>query len=369
MGGDIISAGPVPGRGIRSLCVSAESEPHLHELFAELSSIGLGDLDIEHDLNNREIDLLEECGVLVSPTAIPKQPLFSCQLDDVDRSSELPAGLIVNPTLEFQRFDLAIFRSWIQERNLSPHQATVWQTDVLTGIKWGYWLTEEQTDIVATLEPGAEATDLDPSLASKLFAASVLVDPAVYATSLDLQSVAANFERDGYVVVDDIIPPAQLRALQRYYHDYCDQGFMRFGDDQVALRFAQYDEPRASQLHRGLTTLMNRIAATRTEATNSYSAVYVEGAELEPHIDREACVYSFSLQLDYSPEAVDGISPWPLYISASKPEDTEPSKDKAIGLCNGSCLVYRGHDLTHYRLPLPKGHRSTSLFFHYVPVS
>src|SRR6187402_1668281 len=176
--GDVISVGPVPGRGIRSLRVTSKYESHLHELFTDISSVGLGSLDIESDLDPHEIELLEECGVLVSSDGVPQRPLFSCQLDDVRGYADFSARLIVNPTFEYQPFDLINFRSWIQVRYLSPHQATVWVTDAFTGIKWGYWLTTDQAKIVAALKPSAEVPDtLDRAIVSKLFAAEVLVEP------------------------------------------------------------------------------------------------------------------------------------------------------------------------------------------------
>ncbi|PYT01026.1 MAG: hypothetical protein DMF63_05015 [Acidobacteria bacterium] len=361
----------MPGRGLRLLRVTQREEPHLHEVLTDLSLMGLRNLSIESDVTSREIELLEECGGVVTPDSIPEMPLFACQLDEVEAHPDLPDRLIVDPTFEFQPFDLANFRSWIHARHFSPYQATVWVTDAFTGIKWGHWLTTAQAEIVGELKPGTEPPNtLTRELASKLFTAGVLIDPELSASLIatrEKSMLAESFARDGYVVIYDVIPAAQLRALQTFYRKFCGQGFMPFGDAQVPLRFARNDEAVASHLHLGLTTLMNRLAPAPVKPTYVYSAVYIEGSELAPHVDRAECIYSFSLQLDFTPEPKDGVSPWALYISPNSPTEADPEKDRAINLPNGSCLVYKGADLMHYRTPLPEGCRSTSLFFHYIP--
>lgn len=55
-------------------------------------------------------------------------------------------------------------------------------------------------------------------------------------------------------------------------------------------------------------------------------------------------------------------------ISNKFPEESQDEdKNEKIFLASGDGLVYQGRELIHYRYSLPKGHKSTSLFFHYVP--
>ncbi len=157
---------------------------------------------------------------------------------------------------------------------------------------------------------------------------------------------------------------------------------MPFGDSAVKRRFRQANEPLARFFHLSLTSLMSKLVGCEIKPSYCYAASYREGADLKPHVDREACEYSFSLQVDYEPEPADGISPWPLWLSTGKYyEDVEDGHslewsdrppdektERSIILGNGDCLAYRGRALAHYRYELPPGHRSTSLFFHYVPL-
>ena len=372
--GELILGGPVPGRGMKYLHLSASECPRLHSLLTELPIVGLRDLNVDADLEPDELELLRDYGVLIGPENVPERPLFSCMLDDVEASGALPASLIVNPTLELQPFDLAKFRSWMQEKHLSPYNATAWVTDPATKIRWGYWLTPAQAELVGNLQTGSDVLpDIDPELKSKLTAAHILIDAdsAGLSKRVDTISRAADqFARDRYAVITDVVPPAQLRALQDYFRRYVEQGFMKFGDMQVERRFAEHGEPVAKMFLETLEPFMGAITRVPIERTYAYTAVYAEGAELRPHVDREACVFSFSFQLEYLPEPDDGVSPWPLYLSQNDPADlnVDPQRDTAIHLANGGFLAYKGREIIHYRTPLPAGHRSASIFFHYVPV-
>ena len=369
-GSDILlSSGPVPGRGMKILELSPSDQPRLHSLFKELLSLGLQNLDIKSDLDESDVPLLQDHGVLVDADHIPERPLFSCMLADVEETSLVPEALVVNPTLEFQPFDLTKFRSWMQEKHLSPHNATVWVTDPKTQIRWGYWLDPAQAEFVKNLVPGSAVSKAQAAdLVGKLVAANIFIDPE-NDSSTDFDQAADKFARDRYAILTDLIPPAQLRALQSYFRKYVEQGFMKFGDDQVARRFVEHGEAVASMIHAAIEPVMTAITRDAIQRTYAYNAVYEENAVLLPHTDREACEYSFSFQLDYAPELETGVSPWPLYISSNAPGDlnVNPERDTAVHLPNGGFLAYKGRELIHYRKPLFAGHRSSSIFFHYVP--
>jgi hypothetical protein len=368
---DLTVGGPVPGRGFNPARLSADDEPDLYSVLSEVLSIGLNNLDVEKDLDTRHAALLEEHGVLVAPDNVPEQPLFSCMLEDVTKNSEIPEDLIVNPTIELRPFDLTKFRSLVVG-HLSPHAASVWVNDPDTDVRWGYWLGADDAKLIEALRPGERVgSELDRTKIGQLFAAHILIDRNAGHGSARRKLIDAaveKFHRDRYSVLENIVEPAQLRALQSYFRRYVEQGFMVFGDSQVPLRFAQNDEPVAAIIHHGLVPMMSRLAGIPVRPTYSFAAVYTGGADLVPHTDRDDCIYSFSLQLDYSPDPENGISPWALFVSPQGDPDTiDPATDPAFYLANGSCLAYMGCELAHYRLPLPVGHRSISLFFHYVP--
>lgn len=387
-GGDCIAVAPKPGSGLQILKLGPEKYPRLYALFLELSGMPLSLIDVANDVNEEERGLLREYNILVPKSEAPQRPLFSCLLDDLPAVEfEYDAGsLMVNPSFRFEPFDLANFRALIGEKHFSPHMATAWIESAGWDIDAGYWLNNEQAAVVSQFEPGKELSiEIDRSLAAKLFGAKILVDAAsLERDAAQIQSEISRageyFLRNRYAVLRSVIPSAQIGALQTYYRDYVDLGFMKLGDRIVDRRFRQPNEPVARTFHLSMTRLMSSLAGRQLKPSYCYASAYIGGADLKPHIDREMCEYSFSFQVDYEPRPDGGISPWPLYLSTRPLSDEKKysldwadfpansETEKAINLGNGDVLAYKGCELAHYRHPLPADHKSTSLFFHYVPI-
>lgn len=375
--------------GLLCLEIPKSQKPELYELFSDLSKLRLDFLDIVNDLNDEERALLYEYGVLIEPENIPQKPLFACPLDDVEAADfdVRVSDLFVNPAFRFEPVNLANFHSWIQEKSLSPHQNSVWIKTSSTGIETGYWLDENQTEILSKFNAGEKPDfQIEQSLLNKLVAAEILASAEIIkereaAYKQDLMHARSDFRKKKYVNLRNILPAPQMAAMRSYYRQYIGQGFMEFGDSQVNRRFYQHNEPLARFFHKNLTNLMSSIAGEEVIPSYVYAASYREGAMLTPHIDREACEFSFSFQIDYFPEQENHLSPWALYLSTKKipetglttfdwkdfPEETNSEDINAFYLSSGDCLAYKGCELTHYRYALPAGHQSTSLFFHYVP--
>jgi hypothetical protein len=387
---DCLLISPKIGDGLKYLEIIKSKEPRLYELFLDLSKVRLDFLDIEKDLDDEKRELLYKFGVLVEPENVPHKPLFACPLDEVETTDfeNNISDLFVNPSFRFEPVNLDNFHSWIQQKNLSPYQSSVWIKTLLTEIEMGFWLNEEQSKIISTFRAGEKlSSQIEKNLLSKLIAAEVLLSDEIVKQKeanlgQRLKKAQADFKENKYVVLRNLLPAAQMKAMRGYYREYVRQGFMPFGDGQVDRRYYQHSEPLASFFHKNLTRLMSFIAGEEVKPSYVYAASYVEGATLTPHIDREACEFSFSFQVDYQPESENQMSPWALYLSRNDPpanngsriykwEDVPPATNsedaKAVYLASGDSLVYKGRELIHYRYTLPVGHRSTSLFFHYVP--
>ncbi|MEZ5426585.1 MAG: hypothetical protein R2747_09995 [Pyrinomonadaceae bacterium] len=381
---------PKPGCGLQMLPVSRTERPALYELFLELSGMQFDFLDIERDLSRDERRLLSDHGVLIEEKNVPQKPLFACQLDEVEAASFEAArsDLIVNPTYRFEPFSFANLAVWMREKHLSPHQASAWISSPATGIEIGYWLEKERAETMAGFRAGKKpSSEIDDELLGKLMAAEIIGTAEDFrrrekGKSEVLERKRGEFQKRGYAVLEQILPPAQMKAMRDFYRQYVAQGFMPLGDPQVSLRFRQHNEPLARFFHLNFTGLMSLLIGEEVRPSYVYAASYKEGAALEPHTDREQCEYSISFQVDYQPEPADQTSPWALHLT--RPEEpiqdnsmfgwddfpeTLPGgqKRKGIHLASGDGLIYKGRELIHYRYPLPAGHRSTSLFFHYVP--
>jgi hypothetical protein len=386
--GNIVLAAPKIGEGLHILTVRESEHARLHELFADLLEMGLDVLDVENDLDDSEREILRQHGALVTAASAPQKPLFACALDEIE-SQEFTGNvdsLRINPTFRFDPFDLSNFRTLMSEKNFSPYLPTAWIKSPDTELDLGYWISHAHASVFAELRAGGDLpAGIAPDLVDKLISAGIAIEPSAHAikeknATSEIEEAKDRFSRDKYAVLSQVIPAAQLRAIQSFYRSYIGQGFMAFGDSLVKRRFREPNEPLARFFHLSLTGLMSKLAGCEVKPTYCYAASYRGGADLRPHIDREMCEYSFSVQVDYEPEPVDGLSPWALNLSTRKLNednkyslewsDFESSQatEKAIYLRNGDCLAYRGCELAHYRRPLPEGHTSTSLFFHYVPM-
>jgi hypothetical protein len=136
------------------------------------------------------------------------------------------------------------------------------------------------------------------------------------------------------------------------------EGYLPLEDGQ-SRRYYRHNEPVVSLFHRELSPTVEHVVGTRIKPSYCYLGAYEPGAELKSHLDREQCEFSVSLQVDYDP-APRRTSPWPLWMH---PKGKEPVP---IHLAAGEALFYKGRELPHFRHPLPSGHRSISIFLHYV---
>ncbi|MGI8670850.1 MAG: hypothetical protein ACR2J3_13550 [Aridibacter sp.] len=383
---------PKPDSGLINFEFIETNYPQLFELFTDFAKIRLDLLDVENDLNNAERKLLYENGVLIDVNEIPVKPLFSCQLNEVEvnQYEHDLSSLKVNPTFRFEPLNTGNFNFFAHDNNLLPYQSSVWLKTLVSEIEIGYWLNNNQAEIVSRLKAGEEISiDIENELLNKLITADILISPqqteqkrAEYLKKIQL--IQEDFKENKYAVLHNLLPQPQIKAMQKYYREYVRNGFMPFNDEQVKRRYYQHNEPLAKFLHNNLIKIMSLIAGEEVKPSYVYAASYEEDAVLNPHTDRPQCEYSFSFQVDYQPEPENQISPWGLFVAEPDEdfdqeigynsellpaENQTEDKNPAAYLANGDALVYKGCELIHYRYALPKGHKSTSLFFHYVPVN
>lgn len=373
--------------GEKKLIIEKTQSPRLYELFLDLSKVRLDFLDIENDLNDEERELLYEYGVLVEEDNIPQKPLFACQLNEVEPTENKyqQDSLIVNPSIRFEPLNLGNFNAFAQGNNLLPYQPSVWIKTLFSEIEIGYWLSDEESAIISQFIAGKEISfHIEEELLNKLVATEILISPKKIEQrkieySNYLQEIQLEFKDNKYALLKNLLPSMQMKAMRNYYRDYIQNGFMPFSDNQVKRRFYQHNEPLAKFLHGNLTKIMSLVSGQDVKPSYVYAASYEEDAILTPHTDRPQCEFSFSFQVDYYPEPKNHLSPWGLFVA--QPDDKlnqenldfpakneYEDKNTAVYLASGDALAYKGCELIHYRYSLPKGHRSTSLFFHFVPI-
>jgi len=242
-----------------------------------------------------------------------------------------------------------------------------WIEDTGRGLWTPFWVRGEWVEVLESLRPGEPAPGtLSPEARRTLVAAHLLERPGSEQQRRErwdevCREAGAQFQRYGYAVVRNLIPPLHIAALRQYYRALVVGGDLTVGDNQVAERYRLHSEPVALFFHPQLASLVGRIAGERVKPSYIYFVSYPPGSELPRHVDREQCEFSISLLADYTPDP-DGPCNWPLFLE----HPSLPDRVVAANLGLGDAVFYRGRQLVHYRNRLSDGHRSSSIFLHYV---
>jgi hypothetical protein len=240
----------------------------------------------------------------------------------------------------------------------------VWIKDPANDALQPFWLGLELSTLLSGAKPSEPAPSmLAPQARRVLMMADVLV-PDDYASRRRKQwdetvsTTSTRFQQQGYAPVGCLIHPFHIAALRRYYRHQVRSGRLRLGDGQSPLRYVAHNDPVARFFHHQLTAAVAAFVGEPVKPSYVYLASYQPGAILKKHTDREQCEFSVTLCLDYSPEPRNA-TPWPLHLH-------KQSGIVTVFQAIGDALLYRGRQLPHSRDPLPQGHTSTSIFFHYV---
>jgi hypothetical protein len=275
------------------------------------------------------------------------RPLFlnpDCQLRS---SGELPNGVSLDKPL-IETFAPMEDMAWVHNSGIGA-----WQP---------FWLGRGIKAALADLQDGTPVTSLPHHCQRSLAMAGVLIDRQNTShrdnLAASLSRSADHFQRNGYAPVRGLIHPFHISAMRRYYRNLVRTGNLPLGDGQSSRRYHAHNEGVARFFHLQLTGAMSKIAGQTVKPSYVYFVSYQGGALLEKHTDRCQCEFSITLCLDYSPEP-QVATPWPLKLHTPKGTTT-------VYQSIGDGLAYRGCEVPHSRGVLPRGHTSTSIFFHYV---
>ncbi len=314
------------------------------------------------------------------PSALPRAHYY-CRIDD-QPDFLVPARLLPSPDRERASDRSVANRNWILNPQSvfnipdsvefdshhfaypSPGQRIVWVQDEDTCSAVPYWVGPElHNTLVRAEREGGLAEAIPENARFSLETAGILIQEKSAMARVEerhrFATIARNrFSEKGYVPVAHLIHPFHLSALRRYYRYHLRHGTFRLGDSQSSSRYVAFNEPVARFFHHQLTSRISEIVGESVKPSYCYFSSYTEGALLEMHTDREQCEFSVSLCIDYSPEP-DLATPWPLRLHIN-------GGQVQVFQALGDALLYRGREIPHSRGPLPKGHSSTSLFFHFV---
>ena len=172
-------------------------------------------------------------------------------------------------------------------------------------------------------------------------------------------SIASNsdigelFEQKGYAVIKQFIPRLMCKYIAKNIRVLEDNSRLSFGDTQVEKAFSGGSPAVTETLLDLITPVLSQTLNCELYPTYSYLRIYVKGAELAKHTDRNSCEISATLPIEYESESI-----WPLCIEID-------GGVRKIELEPGDALIYKGIQIPHWREPF-EGERQVQIFLHYV---
>jgi hypothetical protein len=158
----------------------------------------------------------------------------------------------------------------------------------------------------------------------------------------------------GYVVVDGILHPQlveYLSTLTEITIPQCKSDPSMIETEGENKPLGGYNTDLGQSLLSFLTPFYNKITGENLIPTYSYFRTYYKGNDLKPHIDRNDCEYSATIQLT-------GSDIYPIFIEnrSKQPIKLQPNI--------GSIVFYKGIELSHWREKL-EFDTSSHVFLHW----
>ncbi len=219
-------------------------------------------------------------------------------------------------------------------------------------------IPDEWADRALWFQPHHHGSVWAPVLADGESAtASINDDPVV---ELDAKTTRDFFAREGFAELTNLLPPAHVAELGRYFQALAAEGFMALDLDRGCRRHVAHNHPVANFWHDQLNERVTQLVGRRTKPSYSFVSIYVAGGDLKWHTDRPPCEYTVTLLLDYAPLDEQARSRWALKVTG------RDGRIHDLHQCIGEALIFKGRELSHCREVLQAGHRSASVLFHFV---
>ena len=190
-----------------------------------------------------------------------------------------------------------------------------------------------------------------------------------------------NFKKNKYTVIKNAISKDLAIFLANYFtmkkqvfDAFIEERFVSpfenmhgtYEDKQIPNTYSCYSDIAMETLMLKCQPQMEKATGLKLYPAYSYARIYKKGDILKRHKDRFSCEISTTLNL--------GGDPWPIFIDPTGSDNVideyknihkpNPPKGNKVLLEVGDMLVYRGHDLEHWREKF-KGKECVQVFLHY----
>ena len=151
----------------------------------------------------------------------------------------------------------------------------------------------------------------------------------------------------------NLLTKEQVSLLKTHFDFTC--GLMQTVKDESRKNTAgygsheMYADPMTENVLNHLHPIIQEAYGKELCPTYSFWRRYYQGQDCRVHKDRPSCEVSITLNVGGTPR-----SDWSFFVEG-----------KEFALSQGQGVIYKGHEQTHYRNPLPyESH--TQIFLHYI---
>lgn len=162
------------------------------------------------------------------------------------------------------------------------------------------------------------------------------------------------FEQYGCVLIEGLLDSLMVKTISMYMENKIRRNEWQANEKDLATKFFYYADPLIETVLQANLPLVAKICGKELYPTYSYMRVYQPGEDLRPHIDRESCEISVTVNV-----ASKG-TPSPIWMQY---KDNEPH---AYILNPGDAVVYKGCEAKHWRKPFEADQLNVQFMLHYV---
>ena len=156
---------------------------------------------------------------------------------------------------------------------------------------------------------------------------------------------------NNYLIVPNFISNERASALSEDFNEYAVTHAIK-NDPQVDKCLGKYDYISFVELLCEKNVQVSQLVGETVLPTYTYARIYENGAVLTPHVDKEECEISLTVNLESD-------QPWSIWI-----QNPQGQKQEVV-LNSGDAMIYFGMTAPHWREEYT-GNACTQLFMHYV---
>lgn len=169
-----------------------------------------------------------------------------------------------------------------------------------------------------------------------------------------MTSTAEIFETKGCVEVSNFLDSTTISTVSQYLENKLIREEWGLDSSDGVTELSYYADPLIEIFLVQCKKSVEEICGRELLPTYSFARVYQPGEDLRPHLDREACEISVTVNVANTGDLS------PIYMQYG-----ENSVSKHF-LNPGDAVVYKGCEVRHWRLPMESNQTTVQFMLHYV---